>query len=272
MKRVITAIVGIAIILPAMYFGGPFITLLVLLAGLAAQYELYKLFEAGQVKPFKSAGMLIGSLLLLHSVIADADPLLTIVLGILFIGIAELFRGQLYPHLNFAATMFGVFYPIVFLSYMLEIRMGTDLKILNDPEMQGFWLVLAIFLMVAATDTFAYYAGTWWGNTLLFQRISPKKTWEGSIAGVIGAIVVGVAFKMTVLNFLSWIDISALIFICGVFSQFGDLVESMLKRAVEVKDSGSILPGHGGVLDRIDALVFALPVVYMYLRYIAPLF
>lgn len=271
MKREITAVVGLAIVLPALYLGGPFATVLILIAGALAQFELYKMFEAGGVKPLKSVGILLGVLSALHGV-TQFDPLVILILGFILVALVELFRLEEYPMFNIGATMLGVIYPALMLSYLIDLRLGIGLPIMTNPEMQGFWLVLCVFLMVAATDTFAYYTGKNFGTRKLLERISPKKTWEGSMGGVLGAVVIGILMKFTVLQFLDWADVVVMMLICGILSQFGDLVESMMKRSVNVKDSGTLLPGHGGFLDRLDALLFALPMVYTYLAYIAPQF
>ncbi|HRR08885.1 MAG TPA: phosphatidate cytidylyltransferase [Rhodothermales bacterium] len=269
MSRFITAIIGFAIIIPLMYLGGPFVTIVVLVVGLLAQIELYRLFEDAGIHPHKSIGALIGILITLNTVIKH-DPLLTLVLGALLISLIELFRNHPQPIQNVSATIFGVIYPVLFLNYALHLRFGTDLMIIKNPDEQGFWLLLTVFLMVAATDTAAYYVGRAFGKNLLFERVSPKKTWEGSAGGLIGCTLVAVGMKMWVITFLDWTDVVVIVLICGILSQFGDLVESLFKRSVKAKDSGSLLPGHGGFLDRLDALLFAMPLVYVYLHYIAP--
>lgn len=269
MSRVLTAIIGFLIIIPLMYLGGPFITVIVLLVGLLAQVELYRLFENANIHPHKSIGALLGMLLTLNTVVTH-DPLLTLVLGTLLVSLVELFRNHPNPLQNIAATLFGVIYPILFLSYALHLRFGTEVTVIKHPQEQGFWLLFLVFLLVAATDTAAYYTGRAFGKNLLFERISPKKTWEGSAGGLIGCTLVAVGMKMWVISFLDWTDMVVLVLICGILSQFGDLVESLFKRSVNTKDSGSFLPGHGGFLDRLDALLFAMPLVYVYLHYIAP--
>ncbi|MDX1546847.1 MAG: phosphatidate cytidylyltransferase, partial [Rhodothermales bacterium] len=136
----------------------------------------------------------------------------------------------------------------------------------------AFALTLTVFLLIWATDTFAYYVGKNLGRHKLAPLISPKKTWEGAVGGAVGALLVAVVLKLTLLAFLAWPHVVAMALICGIVSQIGDLAESRLKRSVGAKDSGTLLPGHGGLLDRFDALLLAVPLVYLYLAYVARLF
>jgi phosphatidate cytidylyltransferase len=265
MKRVLTAVIGLPIAITAMYFGGWFFAAVVLIASVLAQIEVYQLFEAGGVRPLKTVGCFLGGATLIRIVI-PFEPLLVFVLGAVLVTIIELYRKQEHQIFNVAATFFGILYPVTFLSYFVELRQGVDGMFKN---WEAFLLVLTVFLMVAATDTLAYYVGSRFGSRTLFNRISPNKTWEGSIGGLLGAVIVALIMKFTLMKFMNWTDFSALIVICGILSQFGDLVESMFKRSVEVKDSGTLLPGHGGFLDRIDGLLFAAPLVYVYFFYMA---
>ena len=96
-------------------------------------------------------------------------------------------------------------------------------------------------------------------------ELSPKKTWEGAVGGAMGAVLVAIALRVTILGALPWIHLVVIAVICGVVSQIGDLAESKIKRSVGAKDSGTLLPGHGGMLDRLDALILAAPLVFAYL-------
>lgn len=122
--------------------------------------------------------------------------------------------------------------------------------------------------MLWTNDTGAYLAGRFFGKHKLFERISPKKTWEGSIGG--GILTIGVAFILSVyftnLDQTNWIVLAILV---AVFGGLGDLVESMLKRSLNIKDSGNLLPGHGGILDRFDGLLLSIPFIYSYLYLIS---
>ncbi len=189
---------------------------------------------------------------------------LCIPIGSFFL-INELFRKQKRPITNIAYSVFGILYimiPFALLNFLPNIHLGevgTERRIL-----------LAFFVSLWANDTGAYLTGRAFGRTKLFERISPNKTWEGFIGGVILSMVAAYCFSLFLpqLNTLQWIIFGALI---GVFGTLGDLVESMLKRNYKIKDSGNILPGHGGVLDRFDGIFLACPIIFMYLQFISHL-
>ncbi len=129
----------------------------------------------------------------------------------------------------------------------------------------GRWLLLCGLLIIWANDIFAYITGRFMGTRRLSPGISPKKTVEGAIGGITGGVVVALGFNMVVDTGLSIYEIGGAALIIGVVALCGDLFESILKRAAGVKDSGSIIPGHGGMLDRIDSMLFSLPVFYYYI-------
>jgi phosphatidate cytidylyltransferase len=137
-------------------------------------------------------------------------------------------------------------------------------------EEGAFWLTVIVVVAIWASDTFAYFTGRALGKHPLFPRISPKKTIEGSVGGVVGAVVIVAVLKVALEPslVLSWGDAAVIGLICGALGQLGDLVESMMKRSVGVKDSGRYLPGHGGMLDRIDAMLIAIPLVVLYLDWV----
>ena len=119
-------------------------------------------------------------------------------------------------------------------------------------------------------DTGGYFGGRFFGKTKLYEAVSPKKTWAGAIGGMLGSVLAVVLLKEVHLHQLTWIDVVLIGVPGSILGQMGDLAESLLKRSVGVKDSGALLPGHGGMLDRIDAVLFIAPYVYLYL-YIRPL-
>lgn len=125
-------------------------------------------------------------------------------------------------------------------------------------------IVLLILLLAWIGDTGAYFAGRFLGKQKLYPAVSPKKTWAGAIGGLVGSVAAAAAMKMLRLEGLSWLDVVLIAVPGGMLGQLGDLVESLLKRSVGVKDSGALLPGHGGMLDRIDAVLFIGPYVYLY--------
>ena len=132
----------------------------------------------------------------------------------------------------------------------------------------SFQIILGFFIMLWTNDTGAYLAGRFFGKHKLFERISPKKTWEGSFGG--GLLTLAAAYILSLfftnLDLTNWIVISILV---AIFGGLGDLVESMLKRSLNIKDSGNILPGHGGILDRFDGLLISITFIYSYLYLIS---
>ena len=124
------------------------------------------------------------------------------------------------------------------------------------------------FLLVWFNDTFAYLFGSRFGKHKLFPRISPKKSWEGAIGGGLSTIMAGLIVAPYI-DGITVVDAAVISTIVVVFGNFGDLVESMFKRCIEIKDSGNIMPGHGGVLDRLDSILFAIPAIFIYLVFAA---
>lgn len=157
-----------------------------------------------------------------------------------------------------AKQFFGLIYIPLLLSFMVLIR--------NSPH-GGLWICW-IWIMVGAADTGAFYAGTYWGSHPLAPRLSPKKTVEGALGGLGAAVAVGLVFSYFVFPEFSWFMVVLFAAAAAVAGMMGDLFESALKRSGKIKDSGRILPGHGGILDRLDGLMFALPVAYIFKVYL----
>jgi phosphatidate cytidylyltransferase len=154
---------------------------------------------------------------------------------------------------------------LLFGSFVLLRGMPGKLSVRPfGPADRGAWLMLYAAACVWATDTFAYFVGRTMGRAPLAPTLSPGKTIEGAVGGLIGAVVVGVAFGMWIR--LPWYHGLALGAVAGVAGQAGDLFESALKREIGIKDFGQIMPGHGGILDRVDSLLFVIPLAYLYLR------
>lgn len=159
-------------------------------------------------------------------------------------------------HVNeMMALSFGFIYCGWFPLLMVNIRQAPQGR---------HWLLLTL-IIVWSSDTFAYFAGKAFGKTKLYPMVSPKKTWEGAIGGTLGAVILAVAYAKFFGLSDSMLEIGAIALTVSVAAALGDLCESLIKRAANVKDSGSILPGHGGVLDRFDGVIFALPVMSAFL-------
>lgn len=166
--------------------------------------------------------------------------------------------------LKISSYTFGLIYVPLGFTFFLMIRQ-LPLWSSMDYATGGLWAIF-ILLAIWSCDTFAYFIGVWIGKHKLSSQISPKKTWEGAMAGFIGAILTVPLchfffFKQILIKHLF---VAAIII--GIFGQFGDLMESLMKRDADIKDASTLIPGHGGVLDRFDSLLFVSPIIYFYLK------
>jgi len=258
-KRVITALWGIPLLILAVWFDAPlpWFTVLVAVWGLLAVFEFYRLVALPRVSLLTAFG-LIWTLLFILSPHFDYSlivPLLltsAVVLPLLWLVLSRQKDGAF---LGWAWTIAGILYVGWLLSYLVALRLEAGRN----------WLFFALFTTFGS-DTLAFFVGRALGRHHLAPLISPHKTWEGAIGGIFGAVLVSLFFTLpTPLNLpLSYGQAVILGILISVFGQFGDLVESLLKRNVGTKESGSIIPGHGGFLDRMDSIVFAGVVVYLY--------
>ncbi len=247
-----------AIVLHPFVFGVLFLVVTIL--GLT---EFYRLIRAGGHQPGLVSG-LAGSILLYGLVFFVANGFLSAkMLSVLWliiplVAITELFSGNARPFANIGSTLLGVIYVAVPFS-VLNCLYGPW----REPREPAYAFLLGYFVILWLNDTGAYLTGKSAGKHLLFRRISPKKTWEGIAgglaAGMLTAWVLSRFFKQLAPG--EWLILAVLVI---MFSTFGDLVESMLKRSVDVKDSGTLLPGHGGILDRFDGVLLSAPAVYLY--------
>jgi phosphatidate cytidylyltransferase len=181
---------------------------------------------------------------------------------IFFLQIAfEIFRKDNPDWKNISTSLTGYIYVAVPFGLMNSLFYTGAI---NEPR---YGILIGIFLVIWTSDVFAYLVGSMIGKHRLFERISPKKSWEGSFGGLIMAMIAGyiLSIYVTQLSVLEWMILTLIIVVSGTI---GDLVESLLKRNAGVKDSGTIFPGHGGVLDRFDSIIFATPMVFVYLNLI----
>jgi len=245
---------------------GPFYLILSVLC----LWEFYSLVKQSGISPNRVTGIICAALTFISAglvAMSDNDPgcyefLLVIIPSVVAIFIQELFKKTEAPFTNIAYTVFGI------ILVVLPIVFFYGLAFVNKITGFNFHFPLAFLIMLWANDTGAYLTGRAFGRTKLFERHSPKKTWEGFVGGVLisaGAALI-LAHFYTELKWHQWVIIAVLI---SFFGTTGDLIESMFKRSINVKDSGGILPGHGGLLDRFDGLFLAAPIVYTYLYFIS---
>lgn len=251
-KRTISALIGAPLFLGLIYLGGQYISFLVGILTLLALREFLQIGEQMGMRPWYKLTTLVAVAWLISLLFGGTQWMLSILIFWLLIGLGRL--ALTYPRTSLADASFnilGVFYSVVLLSHLYLLR-----QLPNGVE----WTFLTIF-MVWATDTGAYLIGRQFGRHLLAPQVSPKKTVEGSLGGLLFSIVVALVFWRSI-GSASWITYVTVGVIIGISAQIGDLFESALKRSAGVKDSGKLIPGHGGILDRFDSLIFALPLVY----------
>ena len=257
--RLLVAVVGIPLLLFILIKGGIYFYLLSVIITLVGQWEMYRLLEHKDSKPNFWPGILLGQILLAIIFIGAQSYLIILgILTLMYVIGAEMFRNDGSVLLNVSGTLLGIIYPTFFWGMLLYLRIYFPQMYPAEGNSGGMFIII-IFVTIWICDTFAYFFGMKWGKHRLFERVSPKKSWEGAIAGLVGAILVylGVYFWQIIPITLTVALISGLI--VGIFGQFGDLVESWFKRDAGVKDSSNLLPGHGGVLDRFDSVMFSAP-------------
>jgi phosphatidate cytidylyltransferase len=260
LKRWITGIVALPIIYLLVAAGGMIFTLTIAIVSLLTLWEYYravfKLDAGGQLKPIPMLGLGV-SPVIVWSVVHGGMIYASLVLAVDLIIVAgltlPLFKNDpLAPQLV-AKQVLGLVYIPLFLSFLVLIRLGE-----SGPQWI-FW----ILCIVAAGDTGAFYAGSYLGRHKLCPWVSPKKTIEGSMGGLTANVAVALMFKTILLPALALMPCIVFALVIGIAGQVGDLFASEFKRSAGIKDSGTLLPGHGGFLDRLDALLFASPLAYL---------
>jgi len=260
--RAITGFFFVGAMLASVLINAKLFSVFYILLATACLYEFYGMYAEREVRPNRLWGTALGftafSILvgIDHGILSSESAVLILLL-LPVLMVRQLFRSESQPFERIATTLLGVFYVMVpfYCFYALGFKDGVYL----------YALPLGFLLTLWSNDTGAYLIGRAFGRNKLYERISPGKTWEGFVGGLLSAVLVGyILFQNTndVLALWQWLTMGALIAVTGTL---GDLVESMLKRSLGVKDSGNLLPGHGGLLDRFDGLLIAAPVIYIFL-------
>ena len=272
MVRTLSGLVLVAVFVGAVLGSQWSFGALLLLILVGGQTEFYKLARETGLSPQRWMGLAVGVLLFALNFIVfrqfsrsvtdeagGAVLYLLLYIGLLLptLFVCELFRRSATPLANLGATLLGVLYVAVPLSLLLYVPVLAG---------DGVWrpeTVLCYIFIIWANDVFAYLVGMTFGRHRLCERLSPKKSWEGFFGGLAGAVATGLAAAYALdANYWVWGGLALVASLSGVA---GDLVESMFKREAGVKDSGQVIPGHGGVLDRFDALLLSAPYVFLYL-------
>ncbi len=247
-----------------------FLTGLVLTAG--TQIEYYSIIRNSGIRPQTGVGTFVGLTIYVLSTMVAAGIIselyfLVLIPLFLIVMIGELFRKDVKPFDSLAHTFFGIIYvalPFSLFPFAAFYMAGLQSIIVQQGIVFSPGLIVGFFLILWANDTGAYLTGVSIGRHKLLERISPKKSWEGFFGGIASAIFAAwlLGNWFGVLTKSQWMVAAIVISVSGTL---GDLFESMLKRSVGVKDSGSIMPGHGGFLDRFDSALFAFPLLYLFL-------
>jgi phosphatidate cytidylyltransferase len=255
-------------LLVAVWLGGPWILLVVGFAVVLAAFEAFRLLTAAGLASMPRLGIVLAVIVALGDSVKElpgGSGLLLAGLGIVLVGTGALTRLDPREGLAiFATTTFGALY-VGLLGFVVRLA-ASDAPV--DPAAALGWLgpsrawILALILIVWAFDTAAYAVGRRFGKRPFMHHISPSKTLEGVIGGLVASAVVGAV--LIVLLGRPWLAGIGLGLVLAAAAQAGDLVESMLKRAAGAKESGTLIPGHGGMLDRVDSFLFAAPVAYFY--------
>lgn len=262
-QRVIAAIIGVTIIISAVYFSEWSYLVLFCVIGILTQLEFYRLLGLEGNQPLTYYGTMAGcfvnvlTFLIEREILPYRDyyfiaPLMTL---IFFIKLYK--KSDTKPFQNIAFTFLGIIY--VAMPFALITIMALQ------DGVYSYQKVLGSLFLLWASDTGAYFAGTRFGRTKLFERVSPKKSWEGSLGGFLAAMLVAFVLSRTFTDLASWqwFIMGAIIVVAGTY---GDLVESLFKRSIQIKDSGSTIPGHGGFLDRFDGLLLSAPFLVFFTK------
>jgi phosphatidate cytidylyltransferase len=280
-QRFLVAVVAVPILLVLLHYHRPEPTWAVIFA--ASLIAMHEFFAMTLPKPDRKPALVMGGLACLAfywldyvtiSVYAGGGEWqgrlqfvtqagggmsISLLLAVVVPGLFFLFKFRDIPSVanRLTATVMGIVYAGFLTTFLAK------LKLLDPAREQD--TVLIVLLIAWLADTGGYFAGRFLGNKKLYEAVSPKKTWAGAYGGIAGSIAGVAALKLISAEWLTWADVFLLAIPGGILGQLGDLAESLIKRSVGVKDSGALLPGHGGILDRIDAVLFIAPYVYTYL-------
>ncbi len=257
-------IIGIPGGLALVYLGGVYFAGFITIVMLYALFEYYSMQRHKGVYPQKWLGWLV-TLILGYTYytqpLLDFPIVLSYLTFFIIISlIVELFRNKSHPNQNLGTTYLGILY--------VPFLLGTMIALREYDAINGTNLTFGLIISIWVCDSAAYVIGKKWGVTKIFERVSPKKSVAGTLAGLTSSILIWLVFNNT--GFLGetylWHQVVTLGVITGGFGQLGDFIESLFKRAVGIKDSGTLLMGHGGVLDRFDSLIIASPLVYIFIN------
>jgi phosphatidate cytidylyltransferase len=271
-QRVLSAVVFVPVLFASIWFGNPWFSIVVAIAALLGVLEFYSMVSRRGWQPLTFFGTLWTLFFIFNayytSRYASDNTYILVTSGLIALAIVLPLAWVLFLRLprekvmvSWVASVAGIFYMGWLLSYWVLIMnsYGGDW---NGRD----WVLLALF-STFAVDTTAYFVGRAWGRHKMAPTVSPKKTWEGAVGGLVGAIAAVIVLALILDIDISYSKMVIMGVLIAVFAQLGDLAESKLKRSMGVKEAGNLIPGHGGILDRLDSIVFTGVVVYYCLRW-----
>jgi len=263
-QRVITATIGaILVIVGCVYNEWTYYAVFFIICG-ATVMEFYSLCSSEKVLPSKPIGILISLYIftltfLIEKGILTGDWYFSIFPVVVIVYLIKLYKKEEKPFTNIGYTLLGITY--VALPFAL-----LNISVFSFGS-YDYEIPIGLLLILWAYDTGAYFIGIRFGKRRLFERISPKKSWEGAFGGLLLAMILAsvVGYYFTSLSLIEWYGFTLIVVVAGTY---GDLVESLFKRSIDIKDSGRTIPGHGGFLDRFDGLLLSMPFIVFYLKVI----
>lgn len=251
-NRIISAIIGIILIVSFLLLKGWFVIIPASILALVGVYEFHRAFMNIDYHPILAGALGLTLITIGGFLVSGSNRVLFAMLALVF------FFGMLAYHVFSNHSIIDVL-----ISVFSVVYVGLPFVLLMALARRSDYLIWLVFVIAFASDSFAYFAGKRFGKRKLIAAVSPNKTVEGSLGGVLGCLVGTAIFKVLIMPELSWGIVLALGVLGSIASQIGDLTASKIKRYCQVKDFGNIIPGHGGVLDRFDSILFTIPVVIM---------
>lgn len=263
--RVITAVVGVSILLTAILFDQMSYMIVFLLITLFSIYEFYQLVKRSGAHPFMIWGLLSTALLFCLTFLIASSSVDFIYFLIVFVMLSSI-SGLAIFRKNREQIVYSIAYSVLGIIYIALPMSMMNFVAFQDGNFH-YELIIGVLFCLWANDTGGYFVGKSIGKHKLYESISPNKTIEGSLGGLMLALVVaaGLFYMLEFLSLIEWLGLAAII---SVFGSIGDLAESLIKRNLQIKDSGTSIPGHGGFLDRFDGLFLALPFATLYIHLI----
>lgn len=257
LKRIISAIIGIPLVIYIITSGGYLFLTVVGLVIFLGMREYYQMMNHAGFYPECKLGYVISLLLFLSFIMIEGKFVhFTLTFVIIISLLIPIFQYRNHTFIDGIVTLFGTLY----IGWLLG-----HIVLMNDLSQGACYILLSLFV-TWLIDSGAYFTGSYLGKHKLCPHISPKKTIEGALGGFLAGVMSTIGFG----TFWLKLPLEHMIImgaIVGIIAQLGDLAESALKRYADIKDSGNIIPGHGGILDRVDSILFVIPVVYYYLKY-----